>query len=235
MSRYCLRWIPIQTVRVEYIIRGREPERKELIDVLSTCVFFLHFSSSPSLPRRLPDKVLSSSAGRCETPLAEPHTKTLPHSSCLPLPPWHAHCVCGCEVGASALADAHTAGERCGEELGAAVVVGPWAPRPAGGAGQPLLASLPCIDFCCFALLHSSVEAPSRRRKSSVHPPHLPFSWLGWPGVPTLQQRWLAPDVSPGPLCAPVGPHEEGSQRAYSDPHLCSPAPGSPASNHLLE
>lgn len=43
------------------------------------------------------------------------------------------------------------------------VVDGPWAPRPAGDAGQPLLASLLCIDFCCSALLRSAVEAPSRR------------------------------------------------------------------------
>lgn len=112
------------------------------------------------------------------------------------------------------------------------VVVGPWAPRPAGGDGQPLLASLLCIDFCCSALPWRLLAGGD---EFSAHPPHLPLSWLGWPSVPTLPQLWLAPAVSPGPLHAAPGPQEEGSQRAHGDPQLCSPALGSPASNHLLE
>lgn len=53
------------------------------------------------------------------------------------------------------------------------VVVGPWALRPAGGVGQPLLASLLGIDFCCSALLCSAEETPSRRERE-----------LGSPGSP---------------------------------------------------
>lgn len=71
------------------------------------------------------------------------------------------------QVRALALAGAGTAGERykerLKEELGVVVVVGPWTLRPAGGAGQTLLAFLPCIDFYCSVLLRSAVEAPSRR------------------------------------------------------------------------
>lgn len=50
------------------------------------------------------------------------------------------------------------------------VVVGPWALRPAGGAGQPLLASLLCIDFCCSVLLRSAEEAPSQREQEHSSP-----------------------------------------------------------------
>lgn len=112
------------------------------------------------------------------------------------------------------------------------VVVGPWAPRPAGGAGQPLLASLLCIDFCCSALPWRLLAGGD---ESSAHPPHLPLSWLGWPSLPTMPQLWLAPVGSSGPLYTAPGPQDEGSQRAHGDPQLCSPALGSPASNHLLE
>lgn len=80
--------------------------------------------------------------------------------------------------------------------------VGPWAPRPAGGAGQPLLASLLSIDFCCSALLPRLLAAG---KESSSHPPHLPLSGLGWPSLPTLPQRWLAPAVSLGPVNAALG------------------------------
>lgn len=112
------------------------------------------------------------------------------------------------------------------------MVVGPWAPWPAGGAGQPLLASLLCIDFCCSALPRRLLAAGD---ESLAHPLHLPLSWLGWPSLPTLPQLWLAPAGSPGPLYAAPRPQKEGSQRAHGDPQLCSPALGSPASNHLLE
>lgn len=107
------------------------------------------------------------------------------------------------------------------------MVVGPWAPRPAGGAGQPLLASLLCIDFCCSALPRRLLAGGD---ESSAHPPHLPLSWLGWPSLPTMPQLWLAPAGSSGPLYAAPGPQEEGSQRAHGDPQLRSPALGSPAS-----
>lgn len=42
-------------------------------------------------------------------------------------------------------------------------------------------------------------------KESSSHPPHLPLSGLGWPSLPTLPQRWLAPAVSLGPVNAALG------------------------------
>ncbi|KAF6724187.1 hypothetical protein FQA47_016253 [Oryzias melastigma] len=83
------------------------------------------------------------------------------------------------------------------------VVVGPWALRPAGGAGQPLLASLLCIDFCCSVLPRRLLASGNENR---AHPPHLPLFWLGWPTLPTLLLPWLAPASSMGPLDATLGP-----------------------------
>lgn len=85
---------------------------------------------------------------------------------------------------------------------------------------------------CCSALPRRLLAGGN---ESSAHPPHLPLSWLGWPSLPTLLQLWLAPTGSLGPVNAAPGPQEEGSQRAHGDPQLCSPAPGSLASHHLLE
>lgn len=106
---------------------------------------------------------------------------------------------CGARV--PALAGVGTAGEgykeRWREELGVVVVVvavvvvvGPWTPRPGGGAGQPLLASLLRIDFCCSALPWRLLAGGDG---SPAHPHHLPLSWLGWPSLPTTLQLRLAP------------------------------------------
>lgn len=102
----------------------------------------------------------------------------------------------GCRVRVLALAGVGTAGERykerAREELGVVVVVvvGPWTLRPGGGAGQPLLASLLCIDFCCSALPRRLLAGGDG---SPAHPHHLPLSWLGWPSLPTMLQLRLAP------------------------------------------
>lgn len=113
------------------------------------------------------------------------------------------------------------------------VVVGPWALRPAGGAGQPLLSSVLISAAPRCSTLPRRLLAGGD--ESSAHPPHLPLSWLGWPSLPTLPQLWLAPTGSSGPLYAALGLQEEGSQRAHGDPQLCSPALGSRASNHILK
>lgn len=79
---------------------------------------------------------------------------------------------------------------RVSEELEVVVVVGPWTPRPGGGAGQPLLASLLCIDFCCSALPRRLLAGGDGR---PAHPHHLLLSWLGWPSLPTMLRLRLAP------------------------------------------
>lgn len=65
-----------------------------------------------------------------------------------------------------------------------------------------LCSPLSSIDFCCSALLPRLLAAGN---ESSSHPLHLPLSWLRWPSLPTLPQRWLAPDVSLGPVNAALG------------------------------
>lgn len=111
-------------------------------------------------------------------------------------------------VGVLALAGVGTGEgykERAREELGVVVVVvvvGPWTLRPGGGAGQPLLASLLCIDFCCSALPRRLLASGDG---SPAHPPHLPLSWLGWPSLPTMAQLRLAPCGLSGTLVRSIG------------------------------
>lgn len=122
----------------------------------------------------------------------------------------HALCAEWCGVRVLALAGVGTAEEgykeRAREELGVVVVlvvvVGPWTLRPGGGAGQPLLASLLCIDFCCSALPRRLLAGGDG---SPAHPHHLPLSWLGWPSLPTMPQLRLAPCGLSGTLVRSTG------------------------------
>lgn len=113
------------------------------------------------------------------------------------------------------------------QELGLVVVVGPWALRPAGCDGQPLLASLLYIDFCCSSLLRKALS----RRERELGSPASPAS----PGLlglacPLSLQPWLA---FQDPLHTTPRATGGSSQWAHGDPQLCSPALGSLASKHL--
>jgi len=138
-------------------------------------------------------------------------------------------------------------GRGAGSSVVVLVLLVPWAPRrPAGAARQPLLASLLRIDFGLLIFCRRGMK--SSAQPASPASLSLSLSWLGWPSLPTLPRFllllfffffWLAPSHAGSSGTRDVPQRRGHRRRAAREPvavqQLRSPAPGSPASNHLLQ